>query len=49
MVCCFKKSKLNTSYISKLIIDGRTLTDTNDICNGFNQLPQSVSRLLMNL
>ena len=37
-VCSFKKCKTkDNNTISKLIINGRTVTNSQDICNGFNQ------------
>jgi len=47
-VCSFKKCKTkDNNTISKLIINGRTVTNSQDICNGFNQYFSTVGENLI--
>ena len=43
-MCSFKKCKTKDT-ISKLIINGRTMTNSQDICNGFNQYFSTVDHI----
>ena len=45
-VCCLQKSNCKTNNISKLSVDGNTLTDDTNICNGINNYFSTIGEKL---